>query len=117
MEALREITDWGTASATNNTYLLDGTSLIAYIPKDGKPYYFKTPIKGFDKRGRKFEKADINLFPVTHPFALFSVSISKALNTRTVKGSKGQAYTVNDDEGTCTCPGYTYRGTCKHLKG
>lgn len=117
MEALREITDWGTASATNNTYLLDGTSLIAYIPKDGKPYYFKTPIKGFDKRGRKFEKADINLFPVTHPFALFSVSISKALNTRTVKGSKGETYTVNDDEGTCTCPGYTYRGTCKHLKG
>jgi hypothetical protein len=117
MEALREITDWGTASATNNTYLLDGNNLVAYIPKDGKPYYFKSPIKGFDKRGRKFEKADINLFPANHPFALFSVTISKALNTRTVKGSKGQSYTVNDDEGTCTCPGYTYRGSCKHLKG
>jgi len=31
--------------------------LVAYI-KIGEqtPFYFKNPIKGFDKRGRKFEK-------------------------------------------------------------
>jgi hypothetical protein len=116
MEALQEVTDWGTAAATNNTYLLDGTNLVAYIPQGGKPYYFKNPIKGFDKRGRKFVKVDVGLFPNNHPLALFSIGINKVLNTRTVKGSKGETYTVNDDEGTCSCPGYTYRGTCKHIK-
>jgi hypothetical protein len=116
MEALQEVTDWGTAAATNNTYLLDGTNLVAYIPQGGKPYYFKNPIKGFDKRGRKFVKVDIGLFPNNHPLALFSIGINRVLNTRTVKGSKGETYTVNDDEGTCSCPGYTYRGTCKHIK-
>jgi hypothetical protein len=116
MEALQEVTDWGTAAATNNTYLLDGTNLVAYIPQGGKPYYFKTPIKGFDKRGRKFVKVDVGLFPNNHPLALFSIGINRVLNTRTVKGSKGETYTVNNDEGTCSCPGYTYRGTCKHIK-
>lgn len=116
MEALLETTEWGSVAATNNTYLLDGNNLLAYIPHGGKPYYFKNPIKGFDKRGRKFVKADIKLFPSNHPLALFTTSISKVLNTRTVEGSKGETYTVNDDEGTCTCPGYTYRGTCKHIK-
>ena len=33
-----------------------------------------------------------------------------------VQGSKGAVYYVNTTENTCTCPGYTYRGTCKHVK-
>ena len=102
MEALVETTG-GLFPA--HTYLLEGTTLVAYV-KAGEiqPFYFKSGIKGFDKRGRKFVKGNINLFKV------------KASNdTRTVQGSKGQTYTVNDSEGTCTCPGFTFRGTCKHL--
>ena len=88
-----------------HTYLLDGTTLVAYI-KTGtsEPFYFKRGIKGFDKRGRKFVKGNINLFKV-----------KEAQDVKRVIGSKGQEYTVNLTEGTCTCPGYTYRGTCKHL--
>jgi len=33
-----------------------------------------------------------------------------------IEGSKGAKYYVNKGEKTCTCPGYTYRGTCKHVK-
>jgi hypothetical protein len=53
MEALRETTgDLFPA----HTYLLDGTTLVAYIKKnESESYYFKNPVKGFDKRGRKFE--------------------------------------------------------------
>ena len=120
MEALKETTNWGTAGAKNNTYLLDGTNLIAYIPYGGKPFFFKNPIKGFDKRGRTFEKVDIELFPNRTHYAQVinaaTVAISNIFDSRKVTGSKGEIYTVNDKEGTCTCAGYTYRGTCKHIK-
>ena len=34
-----------------------------------------------------------------------------------VQGSKGNEYTVVKEYGksSCTCPGFTYRGQCKHL--
>jgi predicted nucleic acid-binding Zn finger protein len=37
-------------------------------------------------------------------------------NFKEVLGSKGAKYIVNLDDNTCTCPGYTYRGDCKHIK-
>jgi len=107
MQAYQEITDW---KHPNHTYLLDGTNLVAYI-KQGEttPFYFKNPIKGFDKRARKFKLVDAKLFNV------------KAADTmpwiKQVAGSKpGVNYTVNTEENTCTCPGYTFRGSCKHVK-
>ena len=86
-----------------HTYLLDGNNLIAYV-KVGEttPFYFKSPIKGFDKRGRKFEPGNPNLF-----------TQKKASNAKTVIGSSGQVYTVTED--SCSCPGFTYRGSCKHM--
>jgi hypothetical protein len=104
MEALRETTDWATP---NHTYLLDGTTLVAYI-KQGEtvPFYFSKPIKHFDKRGRKFEKASTNLFE--------SHVESAVSNLIEVQGSKGAVYYVNPVEITCTCPGFMFRGKCKH---
>ena len=86
-----------------HTYLLDGNNLVAYVKKgETEPFYFKQPIKGFDKRGRKFIPGNSNLF-----------NQKKAQNERTVIGSSGQTYTVTEQ--SCTCPGFTYRGTCKHM--
>ena len=36
--------------------------------------------------------------------------------TKTVEGSKGQTYIVTAENGkaTCTCPGYSFRKSCKH---
>jgi hypothetical protein len=60
MEALRETTG---GQFHPHTYLLNGTTLVAYIKAgETQPFYFKAPIKGFDKRGRKFEKADLKQF-------------------------------------------------------
>ena len=102
MEALRETTG-GLFPA--HTYLLDGSTLVAYIKKgETKPFYFKSGIKGFDKRGRKFETVKPN--PFKEP---------KNDTRIPVAGSKGNTYYVSPDTNTCTCPGYTYRGTCKHL--
>jgi hypothetical protein len=86
-----------------HTYLLDGNNLVAYVKKgELTPFYFKNPIKGFDKRGRKFIPGNITLF-----------TTKKESNERTVIGSSGQVYTLTED--SCTCPGFTYRGTCKHM--
>jgi hypothetical protein len=86
-----------------HTYLLDGNNLIAYVKKgETAAFYFKNPIRGFDKRGRKFTPGNINLF-----------TTQKESHGKTVIGSSGQAYTVTEQ--SCTCPGFTYRGTCKHM--
>lgn len=103
MEALRETTG-GLFPA--HTYLLDSNNLVAYIKAtETEPFYFKNPIKGFDKRGRKFESV------ATTPFK----QLKKESNVITVQGSKGQTYFVDRDQKTCTCPGFTFRGSCKHL--
>jgi len=105
MEALVETTGSGFPA---HTYLIDGNTLVAYIKKgESEPYYFKQPIKGFDKRGRKFER-------VTN--SVFTLKVEPEIALKAIQGSKGSVYYVNEAEGTCTCPGYTYRGTCKHLK-
>jgi len=89
-----------------HVYLLEGNNLIAYIRAGHTdPYYFKAPIKGFDRRGRKFESVELGSFDIK-PMA----------NVQTVTGSKGEIYTVDLEAGTCTCPGYTFRGACKHTK-
>jgi hypothetical protein len=102
MEALRETTG---GQFPPHTYLLDGTKLVAYI-KSGtqEPFYFKNGIKGFDKRGRKFETITPNPFKVKTQSTLIKV-----------KGSKGNEYTIDTDAQTCNCPGFTFRGACKHL--
>lgn len=106
MQALRETTDWGKASVPNHVYLLDGNNLVAYIKHGTKnPFYFKNPIKGFDKRGRKFVEVKPNPFKQ-----------KKVAATIEVKGSKGNVYYVDPEAKTCTCPGFTFRGICKHLE-
>lgn len=105
MEALRETTVWSTPGAVNHTYLIDGVNLIAMI-RNGEttPRFFKNPIRGFSKTGRKFERVDLGLF-------------GKKLETNTVEvtGSSGSKYVVNKEAGTCTCPGFVFRRSCKHL--
>lgn len=109
MEAVREVTVWkGITRQPNHDYLLDGDRVLAYrrwgqgdiIPCSGK-------VK-LDRRGRKFQKLDPN------PFGEFGKKKSLAVE---VQGSKGASYFVNKEEGRCTCPGFQFRGTCKHLNG
>ena len=107
MQALKETTQWPNKASPNHTYLLDGNNLVAYIRYGTtEAKYFTSPIKGFSKSGRKFVSASLDLFE-------FPTEVS---SVREVVGSRGDVYIINLDEGTCTCPGYTYRGACKHTK-
>lgn len=105
MEALRETTKWDSEFQPNHTYLFDGSKAVAYIKFGEKqPYYFKKPMM-IDRRGRSFVKADVKMF---------SVKIKSTLIE--VKGSKGNSYFIDPEAKTCTCPGFTFRGACKHVK-
>ena len=105
MQAVKEVTVWDGTIQANHTYLLDGDKMVAYIKfSKGEPFYFKSPIR-IDKRGRKFEILK------NSPF---EVKVSSSSVTQ-VQGSKGAVYEVNKEEGTCTCPGFQFRGNCKHL--
>ena len=102
MEALRETTG---GQFPPHIYLLDGNKLVSYIKSgETEPFYFKNPIKGFDKRGRKFEVVKPNPFKE-----------QRKSNAIAVTGSKGQVYYVDAEARTCTCPGFQFRGSCKHL--
>jgi uncharacterized Zn finger protein len=105
MEAVVETTVWSDSNLANHTYLLDGTKMIAYIKVGSTtPFYFKNPIT-IDKRGRKFQALKVNPFK----------KIKEKSTIIKVSGSKGNIYSIDTVDKTCTCPGYTFRGTCKHI--
>ena len=107
MKAVRETTVWETEFQPNHTYLIDGDKIFAYI-KVGKkkPIYFTAPLQ-MNLKGRKF--IDLKKNPFDKPTPVVSSTIVK------VAGSKGEMYDVDPVAGTCTCMGFTYRGTCKHI--
>ncbi len=106
MQAIREITLWRDVKRQpNHVYLMDGQRAVAYMAfGEGKPFYFKTGWT-LDRRGRKFEPVEPNPFDSKQASSLIEV-----------KGSKGNSYWVDPVLKTCTCPGYTFRGTCKHVQ-
>lgn len=112
-KAYKETTVWEDGNtAINHTYLLDGDRMIAYMRTGTSvPFYFKTPIR-ISRSGRKFELVEPNPFDLV-PHVVIAQELA---NTREIDGSKGAKYILDLDAKSCTCPGYTYRGTCKHVK-
>jgi SWIM zinc finger len=112
-EAYKETTIWADGSTSiNHTYLLEGDRMIAYMrSQTSVPFYFRTPIP-IDRRGRKFERLE------TNPFELVAsvVEPQTVSELKEIEGSKGAKYYLNVEARTCTCPGFTYRGDCKHVK-
>jgi hypothetical protein len=106
MEAVVETTEWSDKSVLgNHTYLFDGSKMVAYVKRgDTVPFYFKNPIT-IDKRGRKFVAVKVNPFK----------QIKEKDTVIKVSGSKGAVYSIDTEAKTCTCPGYMFRGACKHL--
>ena len=110
MEAVREVTKWDVDyRQPNHIYLLDGDRIKACINWGEGPVEWLSGQMKIDRRGRKFEKVDISLF---------GVEDKKDPMVVEVKGSKGQTYFLSNPGGEwhCTCPGFTFRGACKHTK-
>jgi hypothetical protein len=108
MKFYKETTEWATP---NHIYLLstDKSKAYGYIKRGTDvAVTFKKPYN-FDQRGRKFvevqELGEIDLDEVKSEKWEFT-------------GSRGNTYIVQkiDNMLKCSCPGYTFRGDCKHVK-
>ena len=108
MRAYLETTDWPIEyTIPASVYLLDSDWMHAFQPGGQGPIkWFKKPIR-IDRRGRRFKEVDA---------AIVGESREAEIRTITVVGSKGDVYQVDPDAATCTCPGYTFRGACRHVK-
>lgn len=105
MKWMLETTQWDEAFQPNHIYLMDGEKAVAYIRlPSNETKVFSKPLK-LDLRYRTFKE-------IAGPLP-GKVEVPE---TRKVQGSKGETYYVNDAEGTCTCPGFKFRGTCRHLE-
>ena len=106
MEAVQEVTAWAEGAAANHVYLLEGNNMLAYVRSGTTtPFWFKKPIT-ISRSGRRFIRLTANPFDVA--------AIPKDPDVQEVLGSRGAVYTVNTRLNSCTCPGYTFRGACKH---
>ena len=100
IEVLQQTTVWTEGNVSNGIYHVnDAGHLVQYNDK-----VFKNPLKQFSKSKRTFDKID----------QYEDTAEPKTSNAIIVKGSKGNTYTIED--GKCSCPGYTFRGNCKHVK-
>jgi hypothetical protein len=97
MILVAETTKW---EFPNHAYLLsDDMSKMFGYAKMGKEAIemMKKPI-GFDKRNRQF---------------ITLMKMPEEQEGKKVMGSKGAVYYVHNNK--CTCPGFKYRGECKHV--
>jgi hypothetical protein len=103
-EALLETTVWED-NTPNHTYLFDGDRALAYIKSGSSEVIrFSKPMQ-VSKRYRTFKKVSADLFGI----------MKSDTNVIEVMGSKGEVYQVNKADWSCTCKGWSFRGTCKHV--
>ena len=105
-----ETTEWSTPTP-NHVYVLNDsmTKMIAYVPAGTKKVFkFKNPIS-IDTSGRKFVELEDDTPSKPDPNVIIRT------------GSKGEVYYISQDKEqgwkgwSCTCSGYKFRGSCKHV--
>jgi hypothetical protein len=115
MKYYQEVTNWGSDTAPNHIYYLNDEKsfMVGYIKQGTKELFkFKNPIR-IDMRGRKFEL----LKTKGEPDSVYFGKKEEPNNAIEVQGSNGKKYylTKVGNKYTCTCPGFTFRHTCKHI--
>ena len=114
MKAFQEITAWDSDFAVpNHVYFLsDGRDkMYGYVREsDGVVQTMRTPYR-FHVRGRKFREVEnVWNFELTEDVPEGFVKI--------VIGSKGERYTITEGNNVrqCSCPGFKFRGKCRHTE-
>lgn len=116
MKYLQEVTEWDSKNAPNHIYYVsdDKTKMVGYIKQGTTDLFkFKNPIAIYTK-GRKF----VELKKKAEPDSVYFTK-SEAFTPKQaieVEGSNGKKYYVTKvgAKYMCTCPGFSFRHTCKH---
>jgi len=108
MKIMLETTVWDSPTVPNHVYVFNDsmTKAIAYVRAGSKELFkFKNPLN-IDTRGRTFVDLDD---------AEPDLPESEVIE---VEGSKGNKYYLSKPDGVwvCTCPGFVFRGNCRHTK-
>ncbi len=109
MKIMLETTSWSNSfgDSCNHVYVFNDsmTKAIAYVPRGSKTLKkFKNPLS-IDTRGRTFVELEGANQAEPDPEVI------------EFTGSKGDKYYVSDEGNgyLCTCPGFKFRGSCKHV--
>lgn len=110
MKVLKETTQW-LSSTPNHVYFVDDSrsKMFGYVPANAnQAQRFSKPMP-FSARGRQFKE-------VKNQWN-FAAEVDAA-RIWSVKGSKGDKYTVSEQDGvlSCSCSGFRFRGDCRHVK-
>lgn len=105
MRIMQETTKWE-GNTPNHVYIMNDamTRMIAYVPEGSKTVKkFANPVP-IDTRGRTFVELEGDTETAASP------------EVKVIEGSKGQKYRLVKEDGAwvCSCPGFKFRGTCKH---
>jgi hypothetical protein len=117
MKYIQEVTDWGKHNVLNHVYYVndDKNKMVGYI-KNGSTnlFKFKKPMS-FDGRGRKF--VEVRTLKAESDKVYFGKVEDKPVNVIEIQGSSGKTYFLSKmgNRYTCTCPGFTFRHTCRHI--
>ena len=114
MKAFQEITEWSTEFAVpNHVYFLSDSKdkMYGYVKAStGEILEVATPYK-FKASGRKFKE-------VNNIWGFFPRESEPEGFVKIVIGSKGEKYTITEVAGVlqCSCPGFKFRGKCRHIE-
>lgn len=108
MKIMLETTTWseGFGEACNHVYVFNDsmTKAMGYVPRGSKTLQrFSKPMT-IDTRGRTFVELE-------------GEDTQEDPEVTVVEGSKGQRYYLTEEDGSwsCTCPGFKFRGQCRHV--
>lgn len=105
MKLVQETTVFAGAKMPNHSYMLDHAGIaVGYrMFSAGEVVRFRTPLR-LDVRGRTFKLVD-------------DLGSDPAVSSNVVEvaGSGTNVYTVDLDRKQCSCTGFSFRGTCKHI--
>lgn len=121
MKYLQEVTDWGSHNVANHIYYLNDskTKMVGYIKAGTKALFKFSKPMAFDGRGRKFVEVK-NRKPESDEVYFPKVKEEPPVDAIKVQGSNGKVYLLTkgiNGKYNCTCPGFTFRHTCKHVDG
>jgi hypothetical protein len=117
VKIMQEVTAWKVPyRQPNHVYLMSGDRVLAMSRwGEGRPEYFPNQNR-INRGGRRF--IEIKQNPWGFDLKIQVIGDEKPQGeTWTVTGSRGDEYTVSLSSGrwACTCPGATFRSTCKHI--